>query len=70
VDVYLCGHDHNLQHLRNVGGGGIDFIVCGAGGAWLYPYDPANQQTLMQVTRIYAYSFIHSFFTTPDGSTT
>ena len=50
VDVYICGHDHNLQHLRKLNGDGLDFVVCGAGGALLYAYRPANQQLLMQVS--------------------
>ncbi|MCE0521642.1 MAG: tartrate-resistant acid phosphatase type 5 family protein [Methylacidiphilales bacterium] len=34
VHVYLCGHDHDLQHLQS---DGIDFFCSGAGGAKLYP---------------------------------
>ncbi len=30
VDVYLAGHDHDMEHLR---ADGIDFLICGAGGA-------------------------------------
>ena len=51
VDVYICGHDHNLQHLRHVSGDGLDFIVCGGGGALLYAYQPDNDRILMQVRR-------------------
>ena len=32
VDLYLCGHGHNLQHIKNIDGSGMDFIVNGAGG--------------------------------------
>ncbi len=28
VSLYVCGHDHSLQHLQT---GGVDYIVCGAG---------------------------------------
>lgn len=35
VDVYLCGHDHNLQHLRTEGS--VHFFISGGGGAGLYP---------------------------------
>lgn len=28
VDVYLCGHDHGLQHLN---AGGVDYVVSGGG---------------------------------------
>jgi tartrate-resistant acid phosphatase type 5 len=34
VDVYIAGHDHNLQHLKAEGG--INFFVSGGGGAGLY----------------------------------
>jgi len=33
VDVYLCGHDHLLQHLQYTGGtGSMDFVISGAAG--------------------------------------
>jgi hypothetical protein len=32
VDVYICGHDHDLEHLRT---DGMDFLICGGGGAKL-----------------------------------
>jgi hypothetical protein len=35
ADVYFCGHDHDMQHLRS--DGGIEFFVCGAGGAETRP---------------------------------
>lgn len=35
VDAYICGHDHNLQHLRNISGVGLDYVISGAGGALL-----------------------------------
>jgi len=50
VDVYVCGHDHNLQHLRDVDGDSLDFVVSGAGGAPLYAYRPDNELELMQVS--------------------
>ncbi len=31
VQFYICGHDHDLQHLRE-NGGQVDYIVTGAGG--------------------------------------
>lgn len=34
VDLYICGHDHNLQRLRPEGG--VHFIVAGGGGAGSY----------------------------------
>jgi tartrate-resistant acid phosphatase type 5 len=29
VQAYFCGHDHDLQHLRD--GGGVDYVLSGAG---------------------------------------
>jgi hypothetical protein len=40
VDVYLCGHDHNLQELAEKSG--LHFFVMGAGGADLYGFDQEN----------------------------
>jgi tartrate-resistant acid phosphatase type 5 len=34
AQVYLAGHDHNLQHLRAEGG--VNFFTSGGGGAGLY----------------------------------
>jgi hypothetical protein len=34
VDVYMAGHDHNLQHLKAEGG--VNFFTSGGGGAGLY----------------------------------
>jgi 3',5'-cyclic AMP phosphodiesterase CpdA len=34
VDLYICGHDHNLQHVKPEGG--VHFIVAGGGGAGTY----------------------------------
>ncbi len=32
VDLYICGHDHDLEHLRK---GGVEFLIAGGGGAQL-----------------------------------
>ena len=32
VDVYICGHDHDMEHLR---ADGMEFFICGGGGAKL-----------------------------------
>ena len=40
ADIYICGHDHNLQALRPEGN--VRFYIAGGGGANLYdlrPYD-------------------------------
>jgi tartrate-resistant acid phosphatase type 5 len=34
VDIYIAGHDHNLQHLKAEGG--VNFFTSGGGGAGLY----------------------------------
>lgn len=36
LDFYLCGHDHDLQHLE-LPGWPISFVVCGGGGGELRP---------------------------------
>jgi tartrate-resistant acid phosphatase type 5 len=38
ADVYICGHDHNLQALRPEGG--VHFFIAGGGGAGLYDLRP------------------------------
>lgn len=38
VHAYLCGHDHDLQHLE-LEGLHTSFVLSGAGGASLYPAD-------------------------------
>jgi hypothetical protein len=37
ADLYICGHDHNLQILEE--DGGVNFVVAGAGGASLYDFE-------------------------------
>jgi tartrate-resistant acid phosphatase type 5 len=44
VDVYLCGHDHNLQALRPVNG--VHYFVAGAGGAGTYRTDSTYARAL------------------------
>jgi hypothetical protein len=38
VDIYLAGHDHNMQHLKPEDG--VHFFVSGGGGARLYKVTP------------------------------
>jgi len=40
VDIYLCGHDHNLQELKPEDG--VHFFVSGGGGAGVYPFRQPN----------------------------
>jgi tartrate-resistant acid phosphatase type 5 len=43
VDLYICGHDHNIEHLRS---GGIEFLVSGGGGAHLRPAKNTRPESL------------------------
>jgi hypothetical protein len=38
VDVYLCGHEHDLQHLAPESG--VEFVIVGGGGAEPRPITP------------------------------
>jgi tartrate-resistant acid phosphatase type 5 len=40
VDLYLCGHDHNLQELKEEAG--VHFFVDGGGGAGVYKFRYSN----------------------------
>ncbi|WP_263410262.1 metallophosphoesterase [Terriglobus tenax] len=40
VDLYLCGHDHNMQQLRQEAG--VHFFLSGGGGASLYDFRDPN----------------------------
>lgn len=46
VDVYLNGHDHNLQELRPEGS--VHFFVSGGGGAGLYEMNPYDRSVFRQ----------------------
>ena len=46
VDIYLCGHDHNLQHISKIGDGGIDYLISGSGGRGLYEKIDRNERLL------------------------
>ena len=48
VDVYLNGHDHNLQELKPEGG--VHFFVSGGGGAGLYEMNPYDRSIFRQKT--------------------
>lgn len=36
TDLYMDGHDHNLQHIDRASGLGMDYIVTGGGGRGQY----------------------------------
>ena len=46
VDVYLNGHDHNLQELKPEGG--VHFFVSGGGGATLYDLNAYDRSVFKQ----------------------
>jgi tartrate-resistant acid phosphatase type 5 len=46
VDVYLNGHDHNLQELKPEDG--VHFFVSGGGGAGLYNLNPYDRSVYKQ----------------------
>jgi hypothetical protein len=46
VDVYVNGHDHNLQELRPEGS--VHFFVSGGGGAGLYEMNPYDRSVFRQ----------------------
>jgi tartrate-resistant acid phosphatase type 5 len=46
VDLYLNGHDHNLQEVKPEGG--VHFFVSGGGGAVLYDLKPYDRSIFKQ----------------------
>jgi hypothetical protein len=42
--LYLCGHDHNMQHLVDNFTHTFDHIVSGGGGRGLNEYEPLNER--------------------------
>lgn len=63
VDFYLCGHEHNLQHLE-VPGWYCSFVMCGGGGAHAHPMLHDNLTPFSRTV----YGFVH-FELTPDVAT-
>jgi tartrate-resistant acid phosphatase type 5 len=49
VDFFLAGHDHNLQHISDVCG--VALVVAGAGGAWTYGLNSAENSVFAEETR-------------------
>jgi tartrate-resistant acid phosphatase type 5 len=52
VDAYLCGHDHDLEHLRAEG---IEFLICGGGGAKLRGFFGPRQPISVSSASKYAF---------------
>jgi len=47
VDAYVAGHDHDMEHLR---ADGIEYLICGAGGAKLRAVRHAQPESLFHAT--------------------
>ena len=48
ADLYLSGHDHNLQHLTK-NGSRVDYVISGSGGFELYPLSAINLQEMNRI---------------------
>jgi tartrate-resistant acid phosphatase type 5 len=48
VDVFIAGHDHDMEHLR---ADGIEYLISGAGGAKLRKVKRAVPQSLFHATK-------------------
>ena len=46
ADIFLAGHDHNMQHLQteNVTSQAFEMYVNGGGGRGLYEYSRVNER--------------------------
>lgn len=47
VDLYIAGHDHDMEHLR---ADGIEYLICGAGGAKLRRIRRTQPQSVFHAT--------------------
>jgi len=57
ANVYLCGHDHDLQHLKE--DGGVHFFVAGAGGAEQRPIH-AHPRTIFAKTDVHGFATLEA----------
>ena len=48
VDVYICGHDHDMEHLRS---DGMEFFICGGGGAELRKFHGKKPASVFQAVK-------------------
>jgi len=55
VDAYICGHDHNLQHIRPIEGAGMDYILSRGGGAAVYRCRDENEEYLAEYYKVKAF---------------
>jgi tartrate-resistant acid phosphatase type 5 len=49
VDLFLSGHEHNLEHLTNTADSTIDYVISGGGGRSLYRYSAVNEAFLNSI---------------------
>ena len=53
VDIFLLGHDHNLQHIRrnstNKSGENMDYVISGAGGKTLYERSSRGEREIRKM---------------------
>jgi tartrate-resistant acid phosphatase type 5 len=63
VQLFLSGHDHNLQHIQNATNvNEIDYVISGGGGRGLHAYNPDSATVLINrgfVIKLFAY--VHGF---------
>jgi tartrate-resistant acid phosphatase type 5 len=52
VDAYICGHDHDLEHLRS---DGMEFLICGGGGAKLRGFVGSREPQSVSSASKYAF---------------
>jgi len=68
VDLFIAGHDHNLQHLAKSAVVDVDYIVTAGGGRGLYAFDVRGNQTLSQMGIDVKYFGYHNGFVMLDFS--
>jgi tartrate-resistant acid phosphatase type 5 len=47
IDLYIAGHDHDMEHLR---ADGIEYLICGAGGAKLRRIRTVQPESVFHAT--------------------
>ena len=55
ADMYMCGHDHNMQHIRASDFESFDYIVNGGGGRGLYEYSKLNERSVPKMVVVSVY---------------